>query len=73
MVNGLEPKTQYYSAGIKEDIEGIYGYWWLSSEHNNEHTYARYISFTGIINKRYSNDDANGIRPVIEISKSSLS
>jgi len=71
MVNGLNPYTNKYTRFQKESIDGINGYWSLSSETNRS---AKVINYQGIVNSYFVNYSSDyGIRPVITISKEAFS
>ena len=73
MVNGLEANMDYYSTGVKEDIEGIKGYWSLSSVTALVFGARNVHSMGNSSNDYVKVDNSYGLRPVIELSKSDLS
>lgn len=69
MVNGLKAYTDKYPTGTKEDIEGIFGYWSLSSSPSLSYS-ARNVNWNGNTDSgNVTYTAGSGIRPVITISK----
>ena len=54
------------------DIDGTYGYWTASSSAGTNTNYAWYVYFLGQFNKSNVSSTSYGVRPVIEVPKSSL-
>jgi len=72
IVNGLSPDYSNYSEGTKEDIEGISGYWSLSSNYSYRNA-ARFVNYQGSSNIIVSVVSNQGLRPVITVLKSDIS
>ena len=54
------------------DIDEMYGYWTASSSAGTNKNYAWYVYFMGQLNKNNVSSTSYGVRPVIEVPKSSL-
>jgi len=72
--NGLTSYPELYPEGTKEDIDGIDGYWTFNSDINPSAyrdfcNLNKYVYYNGVVG---SNGGYIGVRPIIEIPKSSL-